>query len=87
MRNLTYSILWDRMCHEGLWCGVSYIKCGGILMLVEMPEGSVIGEVPTEAEVRAVADLVVESRRSLIPDEAIQAEYSTRDNVISVQEI
>jgi hypothetical protein len=87
MRDLKYSILWDRMCHKGLWCGVSYIKCGGILMLVEMQEGSVLGEVPTEAEVRAVADLVVESRRLLIPDEAIRAEYATRDNIISAKEI
>jgi len=56
-------------------------------MLVEMQEGSVLGEVPTEAEVRAVADLVVESRRLLIPDEAIRAEYATRDNIISAKEI
>jgi len=80
MRAIGYTILADPP-----WGRTVYIKTGVWIMAIHMPENG--GNTPTEEEVRAVADVVVESYRPQHPDEAIRVQYETRDNVISVQEI
>jgi hypothetical protein len=87
MRTIPYSILWERMCPDGVWCGESYVLCDKTPVLIQMPEGSVLGDMPTEAEVRAVAGPIVESLRFIHSDEAIRIQWATSNSIISVEEI
>ena len=80
MRAIGYTILADP-----LWGRTVHVKTGGWILAIHMPENG--GNTPTEEEVRAVADVVVESYRPQHPDEAISMQYTTRDKIITPQEI